>query len=229
VKPVRLAISMATVALVSVYLQTPASAAATNTLASWQMNEPMGSKVLVDNSGNGINGLIGSEDVLNGSTHKFLYLKPNTPPAHPGHPDQVTDSRLNPGTRDFAITLRMKWTNSFGNIIQKGQSGTPGGYFKLQAPGGVVQCLFRGSLGNGGVGSGRTLNDGAWHVITCTRTAAAVTMVVDGVQVATLKHATGNISNTKPLSIAGKLACDQIKVTCDYWVGEMDYVVIQTS
>ena len=223
----RLAVAVSAATLGS--LGSPASAAANTTLALWQMNENAGSTVLVDSSGNGVNGKIGSEVVLNGSTHTFPYLKPNTPPSHPNHPDQVTDSRLNPGTRDYAITLRMKWTNSFGNIIQKGQSGTVGGYFKLQAPGGIVQCLFRGSLGNAGVGSGRALNDGQWHVITCTRTAAALTMVVDGVQTATLKHVTGNISNTSTLSIAGKLACDQIKVTCDYWVGQMDYVQINTS
>jgi hypothetical protein len=228
-KPYRVAVALTAATLASLSLQGPASAAATTTLALWNMNEAPHSTVLVDSSGHGINGVIGSEVVLNGSVHTFPYLKPNTPPAHPGHPDQVNNALLNPGTRDYAITLRMKWTNSFGNIIQKGQSGTVGGYFKLQAPNGIVQCLFRGSTGNAGVGSIRALNDGQWHIITCTRTATAVTMVVDGVQVSTLKHATGNISNTKPLSIAGKLACDQIKVTCDYWVGQMDYVQISTS
>ena len=74
-----------------------------------------------------------------------------------------------------------------------------------------------------------TLNNGQWHVINCTRTATQVTMTVDGVLVATLKHATGSISNTKVLSIAGKSTCDQITVTCDYWVGQIDYVQIQTS
>jgi len=46
---------------------------------------------------------------------------------------------------------------------------------------------------------------------------------------ATLKHATGNISNTWALTIAGKGTCDQVTVTCDYWVGQIDYVQIQTS
>jgi hypothetical protein len=212
----------------AVLVTPPASAAPLTTLALWNMNETTGS-TLVDSSGHGINGTIGSEVVKNGSVHQFLYLKPNTPPAHPGHLDIVNSSQLNPGTRDFSITMRAKWTNSFGNMIQKGQSGTPGGYFKWQAPSGVVQCLFRGSLGNAGVSSKKALNDGAWHVITCTRTATQVQMVVDGVVTATLKHATGNISNTVPLTIAGKSNCDQIKVTCDYWVGQMDYVQIQTS
>jgi hypothetical protein len=222
-------IALTTLALTALVLQAPATAATNTVLALWQMNEKTGSTVLVDSSGNGINGKIGSEVVLNGAVHTFGYLKPNTPPAHPGHPDQVTSALLNPGTRDYAITLRMKWTNSFGNIIQKGQSGIAGGYFKLQAPNGLVQCTFRGSLGNGGVGSGRALNDGQWHVITCTRTATQVFMTVDGVVTGRHAGATGTIANNAALSIAGKLTCDQIKVTCDYWVGQMDYVEIQTN
>jgi len=207
----------------------PASATVTSTLALWNMNEPAISWVLADGSGNGINGTIGSEVVRTGSTEKFGYLKPNTPPAHPGHVDQVSSSRLNPGTRDYAITLRLRWTNSFGNIIQKGQSATAGGYFKLQAPRGIVQCMFRGASGQGGVGSGRALNDGAWHTVECMRSATQVVMTVDGVIVARHAGATGNISNSVPLSIAGKTHCDQVTITCDYWVGEMDWVRIDAG
>jgi hypothetical protein len=212
----------------TLFLAPPANAAATKTLALWNMNETSGS-TLVDSSGHGINGTIGSEVVKNGSVHTFNYLKPNTPPPHPGHLDTVTSSQLNPGTRDYSITIRAKWTEPFGNMIQKGQSGTAGGYFKWQAPKGIVQCLFRGSAGNAGVSSKTALNNGQWHVITCTRTATQVQMIVDGKVTATLKHATGTISNTKPLTIAGKGNCDQVSVTCDYWVGQMDYVQIQTS
>jgi hypothetical protein len=225
----RVAVAAGAACLLGTMFVTPsAGAAATNTLALWNMNETSGS-TLIDSSGHGINGTIGSEVVKNGMWHTFTYLKPNTPPAHPGHLDTVTSSQLNPGTRDYAITIKAKWTNTFGNMIQKGQSGTAGGYFKWQAPKGIVQCLFRGSLGNAGVSSVTPLNDGNWHIITCTRTATQVQMVVDGKVTATLKHATGNISNTKPLTIAGKGNCDQVTVTCDYWVGEMDYVKIQTS
>ena len=39
----------------------------------------------------------------------------------------------------------MRTTKPFGNIIQKGQSSTPDGYFEIQAPNGIVQCLFRGA------------------------------------------------------------------------------------
>jgi hypothetical protein len=218
----------AAAALTALFLTPPATAATLTTLALWNMNES-GGTTLVDSSGHGINGTIGSEVVKNGAVHTFNFLQPNTPPPHPGHLDTVTNSQLNPGTRVYSITIRMKWTEPFGNIIQKGQSGTAGGYFKWQAPKGIVQCLFRGSAGNAGVGSKKALNDGLWHVVNCTRTSTQVTMTVDGVQVSTLVHATGNISNTKVLSIAGKSTCNQVSVSCDYFVGQIDYVRIQTS
>src|SRR5690242_13646044 len=102
----------------ALFVAPPSSAASLTTLALWNMNETSGS-TLVDSSGNGIDGTIGSEVVRNGSVHTFTYLKPNTPPAHPGHLDTVTakSSMLNPGTRDYSITIRAKWTNAFGNII----------------------------------------------------------------------------------------------------------------
>jgi len=213
----------------------PAHAAATIPAAIWEMNEAAGATVMVDSSGNGLNGRIGLEVTtgytFSGSTgYDFQRLAPNTPPAHPEHLVTVLDNaQLDPGTRDYAITVRFRTTHNFGNIIQKGQSGAVGGYFKWQAPRGFVQCMFRGSAGQKGVGSGRALNDGLWHVVRCERTATSVTMWVDGVRVARNTGPTGTISNTWPLSIGGKVNCDQIVVTCDYFPGEIDRVVIETS
>ena len=79
----------------ALFFAPPASAATLTTLALWNMNETSGS-TLVDSSGHGINGTIGSEVLKNGSVHTFQYLKPNTPPAHPGHLDTVSSSKLNP-------------------------------------------------------------------------------------------------------------------------------------
>jgi Concanavalin A-like lectin/glucanases superfamily len=211
-----------------------AGAAATTTIALYQMNESPGSTVLVDSSGSGLNGKIGSEvmagTVVSGATaHRFGYLKPNTPPAHPGHLDSVPNtSKLDPGTSDYAVTMRVKWTNNFGNMIQKGQSGGVGGYWKWEAPSGVVHCLFRDSKNvSKSVNSKTPLNDGQWHTIRCERTSTGVTMTVDGKLRATGKGKTGSISNTKPLTIAGKGTCDQISVTCDYFVGDIDWVRIE--
>jgi hypothetical protein len=214
---------------------TAAQAAATTPMAIWEMNEGVGARTMIDSSGNGLNGTIGNEvltgEVTGGETaYRYTRLAPNTPPAHPEHIIRVPDSsRLDPGTRDFAITIRYRTTASFGNMIQKGQSGAQGGYFKWQNPKGVVQCMFRGSAGQNGVSTGRALNDGQWHTIKCERTATSVAMWIDGVFHTRKNGATGNISNTWPLTIGGKHNCDQIEVTCDYFAGLIARVQIDAS
>ena len=70
------------------------------------------------------------------------------------------------------------------------------------------------------------LSDGKWHVARCARTAKALTLTIDGKVVATAKGSSGNISNTRPISIGGKLNCDQVHTTCDYFTGDIDYVKI---
>jgi hypothetical protein len=79
------------------------------------------------------------------------------------------------------------------------------------------------------VSSKRSLNDGQWHVVRCERTATQVVMTVDGVVTMRVRHATGMISNNVPLTIGGKLNCDQISITCDYFAGDIDYVTIETN
>jgi hypothetical protein len=212
----------------------PASAAATVVLAQWNMNEAPGATLMADSSGHGINGVIGSAVqtgvVFSGATaYRWSNVKPNQPPPKPERLVQVANSSLNPGTRDFAVTIRYRTTHNFGNVIQKGQSGSKGGYFKFQQPGGIMSCLFRGSAGSAAVTSKTALNDGQWHTVRCERTATQVTMTVDGVLAGTTKHATGSISNNVPLTIGGKPNCDQVSTTCDYFAGDIDYVTVQTS
>jgi hypothetical protein len=218
----------------------PASAAATETVASWQMNEPAGATTMVDSSGNGINGAIGSAVltgvVVDGATgYRWTSTQPNQPPPKPERLIQVQNSALNPGTRDFAITIRFRTTHSYGNMIQKGQSGSTTGMFKWQIPNGVISCLFRGvsptgSMLSRSVNSGPTpLNDGAWHTVRCERTATAVTMTIDGTTVRRANGPTGNITPSLPLTLGGKLNCDQVETTCDYFAGDMDYVLIEAS
>ncbi len=216
--------------------QTPssaASAAAPTKVAVWEMNEPRGASVMQDSSGNNIDGRIGDHVVTgvaagSGKAYQFPWIKPNTPPADPEHLVTVGDRRLNPGTRNYAITMRFKTSHSFGNIIQKGQSGTVGGFFKWQMPQGKLQCLFRGAAGSIAVSSlTKRLNDNVFHTVRCERTSQGVTMWVDGVKKGQKAGATGNIANDKPLTIAGKAQCDQVRVTCDYFVGVIDRVQIE--
>ena len=215
---------------------TPASAAgaaATTKLAVWEMNEPRGASTMQDSSGSNIDGRIGDHVVTGVAAgaskgYQFPWIAPNTPPADPEHLVTVGDGRLNPGTRNYAVTMRFKTSHSFGNIIQKGQSGTVGGYFKWQLPQGKLQCLFRGAAGSIAVSSlTKRLNDNVFHTVRCERTAQGVTMWVDGVKKGQKAGPTGSIANDKPLTIAGKAQCDQVRVTCDYFVGVIDRVQIE--
>ncbi|HYN18130.1 MAG TPA: LamG-like jellyroll fold domain-containing protein [Actinomycetes bacterium] len=216
----------------------PANAAIDRPVGVWQMDEGAGSQTMVDSSGNGLNGVIGTNvqeaTALpgGGTGYRFPYKRPNTPPADPQHLATVPhDTRLNPGSGDYAVEFRMRTTHSFGNVIQKGQAGAPGGYWKFQQPSGKISCLFRGSGGSSTASAGSTVrvNDGAWHTVRCERTPSMVTMIIDGVVTGRNRNATGTIANTRPVTIAGKGNCDQVEITCDYFSGDIDYVRIETS
>jgi Laminin G domain len=218
-------------------LASPAQAAIDRPVAIWQMNEAADARTMVDSSGNGINGTIG-DDVLAGTAlsgggtgYRFPFVAPNQPPANPERLAQVPHrSALNPGSGNFAVEFRMRTTRNFGNVVQKGQAGAPGGYWKFQQPSGKISCLFRGSAGSSTASSGSVrVNDGQWHVVRCERTSSSVTMLVDGVVTGRNRNPTGTIANTRPLTVAGKLNCDQAEITCDYFVGDLDYLRIETS
>jgi hypothetical protein len=214
---------------------TTAGASADRPVAVWEMNERTGARTMMDSSGRGLHGRIGGE--VHAGTHvngedgyRFDRLEPDTPPTHPGHLVTVRDADiLDPGTRDYAVTVRLRTTHKFGNIIQKGQATVSGGNFKLQIPSGIVECLFRGSSGSILVSSPRRLNDGRWHTVRCSRTGAGVTLSVDGSTVARRSGWTGRIENSWPVSIGGKTSCDQIDVGCDYYAGDLDYVEIEAG
>ena len=228
-------VSVMAISGVVVMTGSPAGAAASTLVASWQMNEPVGATVMTDSSGHGNTGAIGSKiqtgSVTSGATgYKWSFKKPNALPVEPDRLVTVNAAALNPGIRDYAVTLRYRTTQSFGNVIQKGQNGSKGGYFKFEQPSGFMTCLFKD--GNGGqraVKSKIATNDGAWHTIRCERTQAGLTMTVDGATKYMLGGATGSISNSVPLTIGGKLNCDQIATTCDYFTGQIDWVTIEAS
>jgi hypothetical protein len=231
----RSAALLMTASLALVGTATAADAAAARTVALWSMNEPSGSRVMADGSGNGRTGSIGREvrtgvRVDGAKGYRFDRLEPDTPPTHPQHLVTVPDSSaLDPGDRDYAITVRLRTTGKFGNIIQKGQSNATGGNVKLQIPNGVLQCLYRGSVTTLLVSSQRRLNDGRWHTVRCERTGSGVTLTVDGRVEARRSGRTGRIANSWPVAIGGKTACDQVKVGCDYYAGDLDWVRVEAG
>ena len=215
----------------------PAQAAPT-AIASWQMNERAGATTMVDGAGSN-DGAIGSE-VHTGMNfgagvtgYRFDRLKPNTPPAHPEHIVRVPSSAaLNPANRaQYSVEIRYRTTNPFGNIVQKGQAGAKGGYWKFQLPQGEASCLFRGPQGisNAVRTRGVKLNDGAWHTVRCEATPTEVRMYVDGTFFGRNRGTTGSISNSEPVYVGGKGFCDQVKITCDYFGGDIDYLKIESG
>ena len=210
-----------------------ADASSDRPVALWEMDERAGARTMKDSGGRGLHGRIGSEvetgtHVSGATGYHFDRIEPDSPPPHPGHLVTVRDTdALDPGSRDFAVTVRLRTTHKFGNIIQKGQATVSGGNYKLQIPSGIVECLFRGSSRSLLVAAPRRLNDGRWHTVRCTRTEGGVTLFVDGAKVAHTAGWTGRITNSWPLSIGGKTSCDQIDVGCDYYAGDLDYVEIE--
>jgi len=221
-----------TVASVLTATAAAAGASSGRRVAVWEMNERSGAQTMMDSSGRGLHGRIGSEvrtDTRSAGAvgYRFDRLQPDSPPPHPEHVITVRDTdALDPGIRDFAVTARLRTTGQFGNIIQKGQATVPGGSFKLQIPSGIVECLFRGPFRSIVVSSPRRLNDGRWHTVRCARLGYGVTLTVDGATVARRSGWTGRIENSWPVSIGGKTDCDQIHVGCDYYAGDLDYVEI---
>jgi hypothetical protein len=210
----------------------PASAA---TLADWEMNEGPGATTMIDASGH-VNGTIGSAVktgvVFNGATgYQWPFASPTAPPPKPERIVQANSNSLNPGSGTYTVSVRFRTNQHFGNMVQKGQAGASGGYFKIENPNGRINCVFRGRNSSGtlvrkAVQAPTATSDNAWHTATCTRTTAGVTLSIDGNVVGTAKGNTGNISNTRPISIGGKLNCDQVNTTCDYFTGSMDWVKI---
>ena len=70
------------------------------------------------------------------------------------------------------------------------------------------------------------LNDEQWHNLTCVLTSTGVTMYVDGVYRSRKNGSTGTIDNAIPMTIGGKINCDQIEITCDYFSGQIDFIKI---
>jgi hypothetical protein len=221
--------SLAAAVFLTLAVAAPASAA---TLADWEMNEGSGATTMIDSSGH-VNGTIGSAvktgvSVMGATVYRWPFASPTAPPPKPERIVQANSSSLNPGSGTYTVSLRYRTTQHFGNIVQKGQAGSAGGYFKVENPHGQINCVFRGvvsgKLVRKAVTSPAVLSDGAFHVATCTRTANALTLTIDGSVVDTAHGSTGNISNTRPVTIGGKLNCDQVKTTCDYYTGDIDWV-----
>lgn len=211
----------------SLLLAAPADAS--QIVASWQMNEGAGARVMADSSGHGHSGSIGRSvgtgtATPGGRGYTFRQTTGDIRSRLVVVPDSAA---LDPGTGGYAVTVRLRTSSGSQNMVQKGQSGTAGGYFKVDMTRGQVHCLFRDGAGRTrAVGSSRALNDGRWHTLRCARTASGVSLTVDG-STRTISGSIGSVSNSSPVSVGGKLNCSSAGVGCDAFAGVMDFVRVE--
>lgn len=209
----------------------PASAEAGTTVAMWRMDEPAGARTATDSTGNGHDGAVGS-DVRTGvrvdAATVFRFPAVDTRTVRRQHLVTVPHHpRLDPGTSDFSVSLRLRTEQPLANIAQKGQSGTAGGYWKIEVAGGQVACHFRSGTGDRlSVRSPLRIDDGRWHAVRCERIGGTVALMLDGER-HERSGLSGSISNTWPVSIGGKTQCNQAQVGCDYFAGDLDFVRIR--
>jgi hypothetical protein len=219
-----LALALCT-AVITVASAGSASAVANTTVGLWNYNEAAGARVAVDSSGFNQRGTVGSDIRTGGGIYRF--------PAVSGVRTQhlvvvPSTARLNPGSSEYAVTVRFKTTRSLSNVVQKGQATVAGGFWKVEVAGGRAKCLFR--AGNGtqrGVGSSVRVDNGAWHTVRCERNAGSTRVLVDGVVRGSTTGFSSSISNSWAVVTGGKSSCNNGSVTCDYFVGDIDYVRIQ--
>ncbi len=209
--------------------------AASITVLDLKLNEVGGAVTASDTSGLSHNGVIGSHLTMNGAFADWDRHPPGEG-VYYGSSHLITvpdaaDGSLDPGTGNFSVEMRFRTKENFGNVIQKGQARTVGGQVKFQIPNGKLTCMFKTPDGTATAGSGTTLlNDKLWHTVRCDRTPTSVTMYVDGVRTGRANRVTGNLNNTKPWTLGGKLNCDpasgSLADSCDYFAGEIDYLTM---
>lgn len=106
---------------------------------------------------------------------------------------------LNPGTANISLTAHINTTVLPGavgdyDLIRKKMSAQ---IYKMEIiKTGQGYCQFKGTVANGVVKGGPNLVDGLWHTIVCSKTSTGISLVVDGVTVATKTITVGSISNT---------------------------------
>jgi hypothetical protein len=198
-------------------------------LAVWEMNESAGATVMHDSSGHHRSGKIGNvvtTGVVDGNFKGYQFTSAG--PKDIEHLVIADRPALNPKGHVFSVFLRLNTTEMDQNIIQKGQSNTPGGSWKIEVdPEGHVVCTFRGAAGRGAIRSRGNLADGNWHKVVCTRQPDAVVITVGGGFPRKDPGRTGNIENNAAVTLGGKKDCTAPNVSCQYYGGLLDRVAIR--
>ena len=219
-------LATASVSVVAPLVLLAGTAQAATPVAVWSMENP---GAMTDSSGNGNDG-------------KTTAITSVTDPGfgngyHFGSSSYVTvpdAASLDPGRSDFSFTLRLRFdkppSGATGDydVIRKGVAGTTGGEWKMEIfPGGGLTspafCLFKDDAKKTATLRGtKNLADGAWHTVTCAKTATKILLTVDGVTKSSAVTL-GSIDNNQPVSVGRKLGGG------DQYVGDMDEVRVESG
>ena len=201
----------------------PADAAVT-TRALWNMESTAS---MIDSSGNGNTGAttaITPAPGVSGQAYRF-----NGTTSSVRVPSSAS---LNPGSGALTVTAKLRFafvpSSAVGDydIVRKGLAASSGGEYKMEIlpnatrTAGNAFCLFKDASGTvASIRDTRNLADGAWHTVSCVKSAGAVKVVVDGVT-KSKAAALGPISNTASLTVGAKAGGG------DFYRGDMDEVTI---
>jgi hypothetical protein len=190
------------------------SAVAATPVAVWHMEESGGTS-MVDSAGDNDGtvhsvtmGVTGKSGKGYGFDGKSSYVS------------VPSNASLNPGTGDVTVTLSFKTTSlpssADWDLARKGDFKTAGGEWKVELqPEGQVSCGFKGSANYRFLQAGpKTMANGKWHTVTCTKTTSAIKLTVDG-QTYSKSGKVGSISNSEPVVIGAYPGKEFFKGTLD--------------
>jgi hypothetical protein len=142
------------------------------------------------------------------------------------------DDALNPGTRPMRYGASVLMTQSDladgANVVQKGYSVGGVSQFKLQVDHreGHPSCVIAGRKRIFRAEPIMDVADGTWHDLMCSRSANKLTIIVDGVERASVRvPRTLSIANAEPLRVGGKGA----NRGNDQYAGQIDNVFLTIS
>jgi hypothetical protein len=226
---------------VALLVPTPATAQEVDVRLSYQVLSDEVGTVAVDGSAYSNDGVLkgGVSRVL--GVYKFHRLSLDDRYDRIRAPD---DASLSPGLALFTYSVRLKvspqaeWSHSEMAVIRHGDSDSPGGDYKMELrkspETGVVSafCVVHDDDGEGvgyvrGRGSLKSIADGSWHTIACSRVAAdTVALSVDGHTTLRATHGDlGNVAGKAPLLIGCQFTSDGLHKR-EQFVGKMDDITI---
>jgi hypothetical protein len=188
--------------------------------ARWTMDERPGATVMVDVSGSGSDGVIGSAVAVGDGTYRFPGWTANVDTAGrligrvavTSGAVSVPDpwGALEPGRGSFVVSVRLRSAlTSSGrlpsapaasfNVVQKGRADQAGGFWKLELSGdgsstGRLRWVISDGSRSAVVTSAVRVDDGQWHTVVAQRRDDRALLTVDGVSASAPAGGVGDVA-----------------------------------